>query len=81
MELEALEISRAARRAGRGCLEERASSFPWIAASDAHAVEEIGLGQTVFLLAAPTLEELRLAFRGQKGRRIIRRVIDGQKFP
>ena len=81
MELEALEISRAARGAGRESLEERAASFPSIASSDAHEVREIGLGYTVFLLAAPTLDELRLAFRGQQGRRIVQKVIDGEKIP
>ena len=80
MELEALEISRAARGAGRGSLEGRAASFPSIASSDAHEVREIGLGYTVFLLAAPTLDELRLAFRGQQGRRIVQTVIDGEKI-
>jgi len=80
MELEALEISRAARGAGRGSRGERAASFPSIASSDAHEVREIGLGYTVFLLAAPTLDELRLAFRGQQGRRIVQTVIDGEKI-
>lgn len=81
MKLEALEISRAARGAGRSDPLEGASSFPWVASSDAHAVQEIGLGHTVFLLGAPTLDELRLAFRGQQGRKIIQMVIHGEKIP
>ena len=38
---------------------------------------DIGSAYTVFLLAEPTLEELRLALRGQAGRRIVERMDRG----
>jgi hypothetical protein len=52
-------------------------SIPRILSSDSHLVEDIGGAYTVYLLAEPNLRELRLAFRGQDGRRIVRRVDRG----
>ena len=45
-------------------------NFPCISSSDAHFPDDIGKVKTVFALAAPTLEEIRLALKGKFGRRI-----------
>jgi hypothetical protein len=42
--------------------------LPLYTASDAHRPEEVGMRVTTFTLAAPTLDELRNAFRGVGGR-------------
>jgi len=52
-------------------------SIPRIVSSDAHSLEDIGSAYTVFRMAEPTLEELRLALRGQEGRRISRKIDRG----
>ena len=45
-------------------------NFPCISSSDAHFPEDIGKVKTVFTLATPTFEEIRLALKGKNGRRI-----------
>jgi len=45
-------------------------NFPCISSSDAHFPDDIGKVKTVFTLAAPTFEEIRLAFKGRDGRKI-----------
>lgn len=45
-------------------------NFPCISSSDAHFPDDIGKVKTVFALAAPTLEEIRLALKDKDGRRI-----------
>ena len=52
-------------------------SIPRIISSDSHFLEDIGSAYTVYLLAEPSLAELRLALRGQEGRRIVERVDRG----
>jgi PHP family Zn ribbon phosphoesterase len=74
MELEVLEVSRKTHFPGMGNVSPR---IPRIVSSDAHRLEDIGHGRTIFLLAEATLGELRLAFRGQEGRKIVRRVDSG----
>lgn len=60
--LDALEVrDRAARRI-------EGTILPLYTASDAHRPEEVGTRVTTFTLEAPTLGELRLAFRGEGGR-------------
>jgi PHP family Zn ribbon phosphoesterase len=44
--------------------------LPCISSSDAHFLDDIGKAKTVFTLAKPTFEEIRLALKGKKGRRI-----------
>lgn len=41
-----------------------------MAASDAHVLRAIGQRRTLFLLEAPTVEELHQGFRGEGGRRV-----------
>ena len=71
LELDALEIT---RRMGlhqaRARFKEYAR-FPFIIASDAHMIEEIGEGQTRIHVACPDMAELRLALAGQKGRGVL----------
>ena len=44
--------------------------YPWISSSDAHFIDEIGRGRTVFYLEAPTLEEIHMALDKVNGRRV-----------
>ncbi len=45
--------------------------FPLVRFSDAHRPEEIGERRTEFLLASPTLEEIRKALGGHDGRKVL----------
>lgn len=74
MELEVLEASHKTHFPGMGNVSPH---IPRIVSSDAHRLEDIGNARTIFLLAEATLAELRLAFRGREGRKIIRRVDSG----
>ena len=47
------------------------NDYPCVTASDAHFLGDIGKVWTEFILAAPTLEEIRMALAGTEGRRII----------
>jgi PHP family Zn ribbon phosphoesterase len=42
-----------------------------VTSSDAHFLRDIGKVWTEFILAAPTLKEIRLALAGTEGRRIL----------
>ena len=46
-------------------------TYTLISSSDAHGLEEIGKRTTTFLLEAPTLGEIRKAFRKQDGRNVM----------
>ena len=74
MELEVLEASRKTPFPSMGNVSPH---IPRIVSSDAHRLEDIGNARTIFLLAEATLGELRLAFRGQAGRKIVRRMDRG----
>ena len=67
--LDALEIS--PRMTLEKARERIGSVLPLIRASDAHALREIGLATTSFALEAATVEEIRKAFLGLEGRRVI----------
>ena len=45
--------------------------YPCVTSSDAHFLHDIGKVWTEFILAAPTLQEIRLALDGADGRRIV----------
>ena len=64
---DAVEISVAGHTAGRE-REFGGEGFPLVTASDAHSLEEIGLGQTLFQLRAPSFEEMARALRWDDGR-------------
>lgn len=68
LELDAIEISRHLTIADAKMKFPQLSAFPVIQGGDAHRLEEF-LGNNWFTLATPTLAEVRLALRGQDGRR------------
>jgi hypothetical protein len=47
------------------------SNYPCVTSSDAHFLHDIGKVWTEFVLAAPSLEEIRMALAGTEGRRIL----------
>jgi predicted metal-dependent phosphoesterase TrpH len=67
--LDALEVS------PRTTMAEAKARFqpvlPMTCSSDAHTVEDIGKGSTTFYIEEGTTHELKKAFRGEEGRRII----------
>jgi PHP family Zn ribbon phosphoesterase len=46
------------------------ADYPCVRSSDAHFLQDIGKVWTEFVLAAPTVEEIRMALTGIEGRRI-----------
>lgn len=77
MELEALEMSRRSEFREQGRILDASLRLPRIVSSDAHRLEDIGSARTIFLLADASLKELRLAFRGQEGRQIVKKMDSG----
>jgi PHP family Zn ribbon phosphoesterase len=77
LELEALEVSRQNKGQNQTGSAAASRSIPTIISSDAHRLEDIGSAYTQFFLAEASLEELRLAFRCQRGRRIAGKVDGG----
>ena len=71
MPLEALEVNRSRNPFPESVWREGSRTLPLIASSDAHRLEEIGSGRTIFLMAEPTLAEFHLAFGNQEGRRVV----------
>lgn len=77
MELEALEMSRRSQFREGGGMANISPHIPRIVSSDAHLLEDIGSARTLLLLADASLKELHLAFRGQGGRRILKKIDRG----
>jgi len=77
MELEVLEMSRRSEFREQGRILDASLRIARIVSSDAHHLEEIGSARTILLLAEASLKELRLAFRGQEGRQIVKRMDSG----
>ena len=69
--LEAVELSPRADLAGAREAFGLDADLPVVRFSDAHKPEEIGAALTDFLVAAPSLAEIRLALAGEGGRRAI----------
>jgi predicted metal-dependent phosphoesterase TrpH len=71
LHLDALEVS--VRMGLKEARKEFAELYrmAFIEASDAHFIGDIGRGVTRFLLEDTTVEELKMAFRGQQGRRVL----------
>jgi len=69
--LDALEISPNMSKMQARLLFPDADRFPLIKSSDAHYPKEIGRQRTQFLIQAPTIEELKLAFSNSRGRKIL----------
>ncbi len=47
------------------------SYLPWLWSSDAHHVDQIGRAFTRLLLEEPCFDEIKMAIKGQKGRRVL----------
>ena len=77
MDLEALEMSRKSPFREAGSLIHVSPHIPRIVSSDAHRLEDIGQARMVLLLGEASLRELRLAFRGGEGRRIVKKMDSG----
>ncbi len=45
--------------------------YPVITSSDAHFLQDVGRNATSFLLEEPSLEEIRMALRGDNGRKVL----------
>jgi len=71
LEPDALEMGRKNQAAQAANPRDPSAAIPRVICSDAHQAEDIGRARTVFLLAEPTLGELRLAFQGKEGRRVV----------
>jgi PHP family Zn ribbon phosphoesterase len=69
--LDGVEVSHRIKLADANKAVPGIEKFPCITTSDAHFLDDIGKVWTVFLLAEPTLAEIRLAFLKKAGRRII----------
>ena len=70
--LEAVEVSpRADGRRRPGRRSASPGTFAVVRFSDAHKPDEIGAATTDFLVAAPTLAEIRMALAGQDGRKVV----------
>jgi PHP family Zn ribbon phosphoesterase len=70
LELDAVEVSPLTSVARARDSFESCSHLPFVRFSDAHRPEEIGRASTDFVLASPSVEEIRAAFRGTGGRRV-----------
>jgi predicted metal-dependent phosphoesterase TrpH len=71
LNLDALEISKQITLRQAQAQFGADPGFPFIAASDAHRLEEIGDSLTRFQMASPDMDELRLALAGRKGRKVL----------
>jgi predicted metal-dependent phosphoesterase TrpH len=71
--LDALEVSPLMSLARARRLFAAGVSLPLVRFSDAHRPEEIGRAWTEFRLAAGNWEEIRLALKGSRGRKVYRR--------
>ena len=70
LELDAVEISPSMTVAEARAAYGSAIRLPMVRFSDAHRPEDIGRTTTEFLLAAPAIEEVRMALREKNGRKI-----------
>jgi predicted metal-dependent phosphoesterase TrpH len=71
LNLDALEISKQMTLQQAKAQFGQDLRFPFIAASDAHRLDEIGTCLTRFQVASPDMAELRLALAGRKGRKVL----------
>jgi predicted metal-dependent phosphoesterase TrpH len=71
VEFDALEISYMTSRDKAFERFQFYSEIPWVTSSDAHSLDEIGRTTTGFAMDHFTFEELRLAFKGVGGRKVL----------
>ncbi len=67
---DALEVSRRTGIAAARRMFPELADYTFISSSDAHRIEDIGLGSTLMLLEEPTLAECLMALEGLRNRRI-----------
>ena len=77
LEPDALEMGRKNQAAQAANPRDPSAGIPRVVCSDSHQLEDIGRARTVFLLAEPTLGELRLAFQGKEGRKVVKLIFPG----
>lgn len=70
LRLDALEVSRHQRVETEKERLPMLEGFPLVAFSDAHFLEGIGTLWSTFFLEAPTVGEIRMALKGEAGRRV-----------
>jgi 3',5'-nucleoside bisphosphate phosphatase len=68
---DAIELSRKISRSELAASHPDALNFTIIRSSDAHYPEDIGSAVTQFYISAPSLSEVRMALRGEMGRRVL----------
>jgi predicted metal-dependent phosphoesterase TrpH len=68
LEFDALELSWRTTMKKAESLYHDYERYPWITASDAHYLDDIGRIFTEFLIHEPTFDEMRLALMGKDGR-------------
>ncbi len=69
--LDAVEVSYRFRPEDAGKSLQIGRNIPCITSSDAHFPSEIGRVSTKYLMKSPCISELRMAFRGENGRKIL----------
>lgn len=70
LEIDGVEVSHRVELASARDKVAGIGEYPCVAASDAHFLDDIGKVWTVFILAKPTIDELRRALQNKDGRRI-----------
>lgn len=68
---DALEISRHATREQILSSVPGSGKFPMVTFSDAHFPDDIGKASTIFFLEEATVSEIRMALRGEGGRKVV----------
>ena len=71
MRADALEVSRTSTPESFIKIHPETKDFTLIRSSDAHYQNDIGKAFTTFFINEPTFAEIRMALRGEKGRKII----------
>jgi PHP family Zn ribbon phosphoesterase len=71
LELDALEVSPFMTVDKARAMFKPKAALPVVRFSDAHQPGDIGRTFTDLLIAAPSFEEVRMAFRAEKGRRVV----------
>ena len=71
LELDALEISSQTTPVQIRIDIPKTGEYPLISSSDAHFLEDIGKATTSFLMAKPSLHEIKMALSQQDGRKIV----------
>lgn len=71
LELDGVEVSHRRGQDWAGKVFPGTEHFCTVCFSDAHFLDDIGSASTSFFLEGPTVEELRMALRGQGGRKVL----------